>query len=521
MLFEYFSLNQIIPLISSIVVLCLSVVFFKRNKNTLSIIFLFIGAFGLGCFMALLDPYIHTWDELFHALVSKNMIVNPFYPVLYKNTVLEYDYKIWTDNNIWLHKQPLFLWQIALSMKIFGVNEFSLRLPSIILHAILPLLIYRIGKISLNNKIGFYGALFFLCSYYPLELISGKYCNDHNDIAFLFYITSSFWAWFEYTSSKKNSWLILIGLFAGCAVLVKWLMGLLVYVCWAFTFLSEKKHMFKWKLYIPFVKSFMISLVVSLPWQVYILNRFPVESKYEYSFFSKHLFEVIEGHRESFWFHFESTKILYGSGFLMPVFLLISLFFLFRKILNSTYKVFIFSAIAFVYIFYSISATKMPTYTIIVAPFIYLGLSSFFITGIDFIERKITQKYVQHILSLIILVFLCYSFFNFSEIRNNHTMYNINKNDNRFNKITERKTICKIESFLPNKNYIIFNASIAQCGNIAFMFYSDYTAYSFIPTHEQCKDIFNKGYNIAVINYGKLPDYIVENKKIIKIPVSF
>jgi len=175
--FSYFSFNQIIPLVPSIIILVLAVVFFRKNNIKLSLFLLFIGAFGVGCFIALLDPYLHTWDELFHALVAKNIMNNPFQPVLYKNPIFNYDYKLWTDNHIWLHKQPLFLWQIALSMKFFGINEFSVRLPSVIMHAIILIFIYRIGKISLNSKIGFYGALFFSLTYYPLELISGKYCN--------------------------------------------------------------------------------------------------------------------------------------------------------------------------------------------------------------------------------------------------------------------------------------------------------------------------------------------------------
>src|SRR4051812_1318969 len=86
---------------------------------------------ALRCYMAGLDPFLHEWDECFHALVARNMMDHPLVPMLRKGQLLPYDYQQWVGNTVWLHKQPLFLWQMALSMKLFGVSEFALRLPSI------------------------------------------------------------------------------------------------------------------------------------------------------------------------------------------------------------------------------------------------------------------------------------------------------------------------------------------------------------------------------------------------------
>ena len=138
------------------------------------------------------------------------------------------------------------------SIELFGVNEMAVRIPSVLLHALLVILIYRIGKITYSEKIGFYGAVFFSVAYFPLELIAGKYPTDHNDTAFLFFVTASLWSWFEYQNSKKKKWIILIGLFSGCAVLTKWLVGLLVYTIWSISIGVERPS--KWiqiKSYIP------------------------------------------------------------------------------------------------------------------------------------------------------------------------------------------------------------------------------------------------------------------------------
>lgn len=513
------SLNfQLIVLFPSIFLLIIAASLFFNDRVKASLIVLFIGVFGLGCYMALLDPFLNTWDELYHAMVAKNMMNSPFFPVLYKNTILDYDFTIWTDNYIWLHKQPLFLWQMALSMKIFGVNEFAIRIPGIVMHAIIPIFIYRIGVISMNREAGFCAALFFSLAYYPLELVSGRYTADHNDIAFLFYVTASFWSWFEYNKSKNAYWLIAIGIFAGCAVLVKWLMGLLVFICWFFTLLIDRKSIFKVQGYFPIIISFLIALCVFIPWQVYILNRFPVESRFEFSAISKHFYSVVECHEGGTWFHINAIKILYGTGLMVPI--LISLFILRKKVVALGYAVFMLGAIVFVYLFFSIAATKMNSFCLIVSPFIFLGIASLFKLIKDFLIKNISSVFLKRILIFSLFTIFCFNLMNIEKIIDNHDIRIHTENGYRSNKIKERFVIDNLSKYLPDKNYVIFNTRYAQGGNIAFMFYSDYNAYRFIPTESQCKEVIAKGYKIAILDFGEIPEFISNNREIVKIPVK-
>ena len=509
---------EIVLLILSLCFVILSITLNLKDKLSVSLIFLSIATVSLGCFMAMQDPFLNTWDELYHAMVAKNLINNPFIPLLYKNTVLNYDYTIWTDNYIWLHKQPLFLWQIALSLKIFGVNEFALRIPSILMHAIIPFFIYRIGLISLSKETGFYGALFFSLAYYPLELVAGKYTGDHNDMAFLFYITASFWTWFEYNESKNGIWLVLIGLFAGCAVLVKWLMGCLVFICWSFTFFIERKSFFKISRYFPFLKSFIIALCVFIPWQIYILIRFPLESIFEFSAFSMHFSSVVEGHGGDDWFHFNALNVLYGQGLIIP--LLVSMLFLGKKLVSLKYRVFTIGAIVFVYLFFSIAATKMVSFCLIVSPFIFLGIASFFVYLKSFMNQYVTSVMLRRVLFILLCALFSYKLLSIEQIYNNHNIENPMENNYRTNKIIERTVINNLPQNLSDKNYVIFNTKYAQGGNISFMFYSDYIAYRFIPSISQCDEVIAKGYKIAILDFGEIPEYITNNPEIVKIPVE-
>ena len=156
------------------------------EKQKTALFFLTIGAFTLRLAMISLDPYLNEWDERFHTLVAKNMVQQPFIPMLRVQPILNYNYTAWCCNHIWVHKQPLFLWQIATSLKLFGLNEIALRLPSAILGTLCIPLVYGIANFWTNqHKLAYLSTLLFAIGYYILELTTGRYGTDYNDICFL------------------------------------------------------------------------------------------------------------------------------------------------------------------------------------------------------------------------------------------------------------------------------------------------------------------------------------------------
>ena len=125
-----------------------SIGLFSFNKIKAAILLLVSASFFIGLFFALVDPFLHLWDEQFHALVSKNLSKHLLKPTLFETPILDYDYKAWYANHIWLHKQPLFLWQMALSQLIIGHTELGIRFPDVIMHTILTFIVFDIGKLN-------------------------------------------------------------------------------------------------------------------------------------------------------------------------------------------------------------------------------------------------------------------------------------------------------------------------------------------------------------------------------------
>lgn len=513
---SFFSFSQIWPLFPAVLLLSGAVISFHAGRTGLSLWLLFLGSLGLGIFMAGLDPFLGLWDEQYHALVAKNMMDDPFRPMLYKEPLYEYNFQYWTGNQVWLHKQPLFLWQIALSLRCFGINEMAVRVPDILMHALAALMIFRIGKISVDGRTGFYGALFFSVAWYPLELIAGHFETDHNDLAFLFYVTASFWTWFEYLHSGRSRWWILTGVFAGGAVLVKWLTGLLIFAVWGLAVVAgTPRREINLKKFIPGIGSFAVAVAVFLPWQIYILQAFPKEASYEYQLNTRHFFEAVEGHSGDAWFHVNALKTLYGAGDLIPWLLLAGVLMLIRKTRDPLFRLGFALSIVLVYGFFSLSATKMVSFCLIVAPFAFLGLAALTGSFTAMIERwnlkALTRNLIQSALVLLVAFFLL----NLPKIQHYHTLWKPEDNFNRPAELAEKRAILYTREVLGEGRYVVFNVNITRNGHIAMMFYTPYLAYDFVPTAGQILHARTQGYRVAVFDDPLLPEYIRDDPEIV------
>ncbi len=498
-----------------------SLILFQLNKHRISLLLLFAGTLLFGIFMAVLNPYLNYWDEQFHALVAKNMMQHPFTPMLYKNPAVTFSHEIWVGNHIWLHKQPLFLWFMSISMQIFGVNAFAVRFPSVIVHALMVFLLYRIGSISHSKKLGFYAAFLFSFSYYIIELMVGCQVCDHNDTIFLFFATASFWAWFEYQEKPSLKWIILIGLFSGCAMLTKWFIGLLVYAGWGLNILFSKNERFNFKSYLQIIKAFGISILVFLPWQIYTYIRFPAETKFEFQYNSRHFSEAIEGHGGDWTFHFKSLNILYGEGDLVPWIILAGFICLLFLIKNRRQNLFIFGTVILSYTFYTLAQTKMESFGLVVSSFVFMALAAVFVIIEMLLNKIIKVKSIPVLLISLCLIFAAYFSLNLEKIHFSHTLINPEKNPTQILKMRELELIKMLPNIVPDKSTVLFN--MPYFSEIQIMFFTDYPAvYMHIPSESDIDEMRLKNIKFVVFDNGNqlMPEYLSEkNVTVIKNPL--
>ncbi|MBK9255398.1 MAG: glycosyltransferase family 39 protein [Saprospiraceae bacterium] len=194
---------------------------------------LFLIALAICCFFPFLGAaHLFDWDELNFAESAREMLITKDY------------FRVYIDFEPFTEKPPLFFWLQALSMKIFGVNEFAARFPNAVLGIVVILFIYQLGKKLVNNDFGFIWAFAFIGSILPhLYFRSGIIDPVFNFFMFaamvhLFFSVKSGPGSTSYSSSAYA------GLFTGLAVLTKGPVGFLIValsflVYWAFRRFSK------------------------------------------------------------------------------------------------------------------------------------------------------------------------------------------------------------------------------------------------------------------------------------------
>src|SRR5687768_10774111 len=126
------------------------------------------------------------------------------------------------SNHVWLHKPVVPLWQMAASMKIFGVNTLALRLPSALLATAAAWLTYAIGRDLLNDRRPALIAAA-LQAFHPAitSLVHGYVFSDHVDIAFLFWVELAMFFLVRAVQTGAMNWTIAAGVAQGIAFLSK------------------------------------------------------------------------------------------------------------------------------------------------------------------------------------------------------------------------------------------------------------------------------------------------------------
>lgn len=454
---------------------------YKKDNTYLSLASIILAGVLLRILM-ILDPQLHAWDERYHALVAKNMIEAPLEPKLYKNPILPYDYKNWTTNHIWLHKQPMSLWFIAGSIKLFGTHTWAVRLPSLIVSTISIYLIFWIGKVLFDEKVGLFSAFMLAINGLILELTSGRITADHVDIFYLFFVLLG--VFFAVKLARFNHWVynFLWGFVLGFAILTKWLpaliivpVGLLIRFSGCATQVSLKKSM------IDLAIMLGVATLVFLPWQLYTQYHFPLESAWEKKYNWLHIFTDIENQAEPFYYHFDNMRILYGELIYIPI-----LWLLYRvSIKRRDFKLLALLIWVFIpFIFFSVVVTKMKAYTLISAPALFL-ICGLFWRMVSIYQRRFKYKIIPKLLLIGLIVL---------PIR-----YSLERIKPMEEKMIVPKWMMKINQLKKIKDdqpLIIFNTDRP----VETMFHINCMAYNEVPSPALVTRLESQGYKVIVLS---------------------
>ncbi|MEM7572580.1 MAG: glycosyltransferase family 39 protein [Bacteroidota bacterium] len=426
------------------------------------------------------DGYLHEWDERYHALVAKNMMENPFKPMLYTDPVLDYDYRHWTANHVWVHKQPFPLWCMAISMATFGVDEFTLRLPSILISLLAVWATYLIGFHLFGRRVGVLAAFLHAIHGLTLELVGGRVATDHFDVFFQALIEFSVLAAVLHLKLKKVGYLLLMGLFCGLAILTKWLPALIVFPIYCLLYLHYEKRIDS-TLFKNVILALLVTVLIAIPWQLWIHTQFPLEAAWESEYNYRHLGEALEGHERPVLIHFEDMRMIFGELVYLPL-----LFFLYKGVRRKNWKLLSLVVWVFVpYVFFTLVQTKMKAYTLFTSPSIFI-LTAFLVVFL--LHKKVRMQGWRLYLGLITVALLVilpvrYSFERMKLFAPRH------ENSEEISLLQEEL------NRLPAEDSILIFGSRRP---IELMFYANRNlmAYEDIPTDQEVTDLISRGWMV-------------------------
>jgi len=430
------------------------------------------------------DFFLHYWDERYHALVAKNLMNHPFRPTLYDTPLLPYDYFNWPGNHIWLHKQPMALWLMAGSMKLFGINEIALRLPSILMSTTGIWMTWFTGKHLAGKKAGYLAAFFFSVNGLIIELTGGRVATDHIDIAFLFFIGMAVVLSIVFAQSRKPLFNILAGVALGAALLSKYLPALIVLPLWLLIVYDSGNFRLK-TIALQFVILTGVGALVFLPWQIYIFRAFPAEAAWESQMNFRHLMEVIEELTGPFYYFADKIRINYGELVYLPL-----LWFLWKTIRNPRNLKMLAVTVWFLipFVFFSLARTKMQGYMLFTAPALFIMTAVFWVMLSEIKTRSWYRYALNVLLVLFMLLPLRYSLERVKPFQ-----------------ISDRnpewvKGLRALNREAPDNGVLLNYANPVEA-----MFYTGLTAYSEIPGEATVRELLDKGYTVIVNDKGDVP----------------
>lgn len=186
---------------------------------------------GLGC-VRLFD-----WDEINFAESAREMLLTGD----------------WFDVQInfmpFWEKPPLFIWAQALSMKLFGVNEFAARFPNAVMGIITLLVLFNIGRKHSGARFGLLWTLMYGISFLPFFYFKSGIIDPWFNLG----IFLAIYFFSRYTDPEASGLRMrhaaLSALFMGLAIITKGPVAFLIFcLCFAVWLIPARfKLDFRWK----------------------------------------------------------------------------------------------------------------------------------------------------------------------------------------------------------------------------------------------------------------------------------
>jgi 4-amino-4-deoxy-L-arabinose transferase-like glycosyltransferase len=340
----------------------------------------------LACIPTIGSSALFDWDEVNFAECAREMIVSKDY------------FNVTINFQAFWEKPPLFIWMQALSMLIFGINEFAARFPNVIAAVFTLIALYRFGKEFFGEKFGIAWSALYACSILPFMYFNSGIIDPWFNY-FIFCGIIQFHKGSTQQSTKNFTW---AGLFIGLAILTKGPVGLiLIGGAFAVYFVINRFKDF------PAIKNIIVflltTLIIGSLWFVLLIASGHKEIIQEFITYQVRLFQTQDaGHGGPLYYHW--VILLFG---VFPASFFLIGYLRNKEIKRTNLDIIMHGMLWFTLILFSIVKTKIVHYS----SFCYFPITYF---GARFVIQQWengfeTSKRIHYfILSFLILLALIF-----------------------------------------------------------------------------------------------------------------
>ncbi len=336
-----------------------------------------------------------TRDAAKYAYISKEIIQNGDW------------FNLQITGERYFQKPPLLFWISAFSYKIFGISNFSFKLP-VLLYSLLGFwAVYRLAK-SMNDKKTALLSLLIISS----SVITVLYNMDvHTDTILMTNVAFSLWFLYEYLKKGKLTYFIGASVFLGLCILTKGPFGVIVPFFSVLGYLLSKrdyKNLFSYKWLLMIIIALIVSLPAYLP--AFMENGF----KGLFFFFWDNNFRRLVGDYKGV--TIDPTFYFHNLAYLILPWLVVAIAGFscqFRKLFKKGFSPddhFLFWGFWIVFLLLTVSKNKLPNYLYPLMPLLAVQAARAWLNP-DFISKKwisankIFMLLIWVLLFLIILIF--------------------------------------------------------------------------------------------------------------------
>jgi 4-amino-4-deoxy-L-arabinose transferase-like glycosyltransferase len=290
-------------------------------------------------------------DEGMHAAMSKEMVVTGDWVVPRLN------------GEVFRDKPPMYPWLVAVSLAVFGFNEFAARLPSGLLALALVLMTYRFGRSIVGPLASFLAAVILTCS---IEVVVLSRSVVHDMCFSLFVALAMFALYRGYIDDRRRRVYLMLAYAAiGGAVLTKGPLGAVLTGGTLLVFLGLRRDL-RFLRRMMLVPGVLLVAAITAPWFLMMDARDP--GYLRYFLIEQNFGQYLSSPRHPEPFYTYIPVLALG---LAPwsAFLPAALWRLLRRpAALDPARLFFLVWLGFVFVFFSAASSKLPTYILPLFP---------------------------------------------------------------------------------------------------------------------------------------------------------